>query len=133
MKIILLLCLSTFAGAADLPAAPSHTGWLKPTPFKMEIAAYTIASTLDGITTAQNGRLGFYELGFPQGSAWMLGKYPSSARYAVTFGAIEIAEAVLCYRLQHSRRRALRILGHGILLEQTYEHFSGVRANLGVR
>lgn len=106
-----------------------HPIFRRPSLFTVEVVSYAVMNTLDGISTNRTIVRGFHEAPFPDGSAYLLGKYPSSTRYAVTFGAIEVVTTVAAYRLQHSKHRSLRLLGHGLMIERIYEHASGFSNN----
>lgn len=120
--------------------APSATLNLSPAPkpsehvfskkiFWTEVGAYTLSNVLDGYTTVAHPA-GYQEAGFPQGSAYLLGKDPSAARYAVTMGLMEAATSFAAYRLEHSRNRFARILGHSLMAQGIYAHTEGYIANV---
>ncbi|HLW53901.1 MAG TPA: hypothetical protein VKW06_13775 [Candidatus Angelobacter sp.] len=100
--------------------------------FISEVAAYTVANVLDGITTVRGVRRGFTESSWPRGSAELLGTRPGIGRYAATMGAMEVGAAFISYRLQHSQNRYLRLMGHSFLLEGTVDHSLGSANNLAL-
>jgi hypothetical protein len=108
------------------PNAPSFNKKL----FIVELSTYTTMNVLDGITTAQSVHEGYVEGNFPAGSSYLLGRRPSVARYAVTMGLIEAGVSVAAYRLQHSRTKWLRLVGHGLMIQAVYGHTDGVIRNI---
>jgi hypothetical protein len=98
--------------------------------FVTEVAAYTAANILDGITTVRGVQRGFTEASFPQGASEFLGRRPGATRYALTMGAMQTAVTFASYRLQHSHSRVLRMIGHGIMAEGIVDHTSGFVNNL---
>ena len=98
--------------------------------FVAEIGAYTVSNILDGITTVRGVERGFTESSFPKGAAEFLGRRPGATRYVVTMGAMQVAATFASYRLQHSRSRLLRMIGHGIMAEGIVDHTSGFANNL---
>ena len=97
-----------------------------------ELAAYTAANVLDGITTVRGVRRGFTESSWPQGSSELLGLRPGIARYTATMGALEVGAAFAAFRLEHSQNRYLRLVGHSFLLEGTIDHSMGFASNLNL-
>ena len=87
-------------------------------------------NVLDGITTVQNIQKGYIEGNFPAGSSYLLGHRPSAARYAVTMGLIEVGVSAASYRLQHSRTKWLRVVGHGLMIQAAYSHTDGSIRNI---
>jgi hypothetical protein len=112
--------------ASEAPNAPSFNKKL----FIVELSAYTAMNVLDGITTVQNVRKGYIEGNFPAGSSYLLGHRPSGARYAVTMGLIEVGISVASYRLQHSKTKWLRVVGHGLMIQAAYGHADGSIRNI---
>jgi hypothetical protein len=108
------------------PDAPSFNKKL----FIAELSTYTAMNVLDGITTVQNVQKGYIEGNFPAGSSYLLGHRPSAARYAVTMGLIEVGVSVVSYRLQHSRTKWLRVVGHGLMIQAAYGHTDGSIRNI---
>jgi hypothetical protein len=108
------------------PNAPSFNKKL----FIVELSTYTTMNVLDGITTAQSVHKGYVEGNFPAGSSYLLGRRPSVARYAVTMGLIETGVSVASYRLQHSKTKWLRLVGHGLMIQAAYGHTDGVIRNI---
>jgi hypothetical protein len=98
--------------------------------FISEMAAFTVANVLDGITTVRGVRRGFTETSWPRGSSELLGARPGIARYTATMGGLELGAAFASYRLQHSQNRYLRMLGHSFMVEGTVEHTMGFASNL---
>lgn len=97
-----------------------------------ELAAYTAANVLDGITTVRGVRRGFTESSWPQGSSELLGLRPGIARYTATMGALEVGAAFAAFRLEHSQNRYLRLVGHSFLVEGTIDHSMGFASNLNL-
>jgi hypothetical protein len=104
-----------------------------PKVFWSEVAADTALNALDGWTTVRSTRHGIMEADFPRGSAFMLGRRPSAGRYALYMGAIQAGEMLLSHRLERSRHRWLRLLGHGLLVGDAVSHAEGMVSNLSLR
>ena len=98
--------------------------------FISELAVYTAANIVDGITTVRGVRRGFTESAWPKGSSELLGARPGIARYTATMGALELGAAFVSYRLQHSQNRYLRLVGHSFMVEGTVDHTIGFASNL---
>jgi hypothetical protein len=132
----LVLLFTILIGGFSLPARSQEFTELPNTPsfnkklFIAELSAYTTINVLDGITTAQSVRKGNVEGGFPMGSSYLLGHRPSVARYAVTMGLIESGISLTAYRLQHSKKKWLRVAGHGLMAQAVYGHTDGVIRNI---
>lgn len=132
----LLLLFTILIGGFSLPARSQEFTELPNTPsfnkklFIAELSAYTTINVLDGITTAESVREGNVEGGFPLGSSYLLGQRPSVARYAVTMGLIESGISLTAYRLQHSKKKWLRVAGHGLMVQAVYGHTDGVIRNI---
>ena len=108
------------------PNAPSFNKKL----FIVELSTYTTMNVLDGITTAQSIHEGYVEGNFPAGSSYLLGRRPSVGRYALTMGLIETGISVASYRLQHSKTKWVRLVGHGLMIQAVYGHTDGVVRNI---
>ncbi len=93
------------------------------------MGAYTLINVLDGYTTVAHPQ-GYEEAGFPRGSSFLLGKQPSAARYVATMGAIQVGTCYAAYRLEHSQKRFLRILGHALMVQGIYAHADGYIGNV---
>jgi hypothetical protein len=100
--------------------------------FISELAVYTAANVLDGITTVRGVRRGFTESSWPKGSAELLGQRPGIGRYTATMGALELGAAFASYRLQHSQNRYLRLMGHSLMVEGMVDHTMGFASNLNL-
>jgi hypothetical protein len=98
--------------------------------FVAEVVAYTVPNILDGITTVRGVKRGFSEAPFPKGASELLGSRPGATRYVLTMGAMQTVATIASYRLQHSRSRVLRMLGHSIMAEGIVDHTSGFANNL---
>jgi hypothetical protein len=98
--------------------------------FVAEVVSYTVPNILDGITTVRGVRRGFTEAPFPKGASELLGSRPGATRYVLTMGAMQTVATIASYRLQHSRSRVLRMLGHSIMAEGIVDHTSGFVNNL---
>lgn len=122
--LVLALTLATAAHAVEMPSAPLPQHFSKKV-FTVEVASYTAANVFDGVMTIRNARIGAPELPFPQGSAELVGKFPTVTRYAAVYGAIEIGESLAAWKLEHSNRRGLRLIGHGLMVQGSYIHFEG--------
>jgi hypothetical protein len=120
------LVLPAQSQITETPNAPSFNKKL----FIVELSTYTAMNVLDGITTVQNVQKGYIEGNFPAGSSYLLGHRPSAARYAVTMGLIEVGVSVASYRLQHSRTKWLRVVGHGLMIQAAYGHTDGSIRNI---
>ena len=134
-SLMLLLAASLSAQTFDAPSAT-----LSPAPkrseqvfskkiFWTEVGAYTLSNVLDGYTTVAHPE-GYEEAGFPEGSAFLLGQHPSAARYVATMGALQVATSFAAYRLQHSQKRFLRLLGHALMIQGIYAHTDGYIGNV---
>jgi hypothetical protein len=130
----------TFADA-DLPEPLALNPTLKPakTPevspfhkkiFIAEVVAYTVPNVLDGITTIRGVRRGFTEEPFPRGAAELLGSRPGVVRYTLIMGGIQAAVTVASYKLEHSRSRTLRFLGHSLMIKRSVDHTTCFVSNL---
>jgi hypothetical protein len=97
--------------------------------FWAEVGAYTIINVLDGYTTVAHPQ-GYEEAGFPRGSSFLLGKQPSAGRYVATMGIIQVATSFAAYRLEHSQKRVLRIVGHALMIQGIYAHTDGYIGNV---
>jgi hypothetical protein len=97
--------------------------------FWTEVGAYTLSNVLDGYTTVAHPD-GYEEAGFPRGSAFLLGQHPSAARYVATMGAMQVATSFAAYRLEHSQKRFLRLIGHGLMIQGIYSHTDGYIGNV---
>jgi hypothetical protein len=114
------------------PATPTNLQPFRKKLFIAEIAAYTVPNILDGVSTVRGIRRGFTEAPFPEGARELLGSRPGATRYALTMGAMETAAVFASYRLQHSRSRMLRMLGHGLMAEGSIDHSIGFISNLNL-
>ena len=118
------------SAAMNLADAPKRSGQVfSKKIFWTEVGAYTLSNVLDGYTTVAHPA-GYEEAGFPRGSAFLLGKQPSAARYVATMGAMQIATSFAAYRLEHSERRFLRLVGHALMIQGTFAHTDGYIGNL---
>ena len=132
----LLLLIGSLIGSLSLPAHSQQLTELPNTPsfnkklFIAELSIYTTMNILDGITTAQSVHKGNVEGGFPSGSSYLLGQRPSVARYAVTMGLMEAGVSLAAYRLQHSKTKWLRVVGHGLMIQGAYGHTDGTIRNI---
>ena len=133
----LVLLLAGTMSAQDFNA-PSATLSRPPSPseqvfskkiFWTEVGAYTLSNVLDGYTTVAHPE-GYEEAGFPRGSAFLLGQHPSTARYVATMGAMQVATSFAAYRLEHSQKRFLRLIGHGLMVQGIYSHTDGYIGNV---
>lgn len=100
--------------------------------FISEMAVYTAANVLDGITTVRGVRRGFTESAWPRGSSELLGLRPGIARYTATMGAMQLGAMFASYRLQHSQNRYLRMMGHSLMMEGVVDHTMGFASNLNL-
>jgi len=53
-------------------------------------------------------------------SAWLVGRRPSLGRYYATIAVLDAGTALASYKLLHSRRKALRVVGWSMLGGLTY-------------
>jgi len=70
-----------------------------------------------------------YEVSHPTSSdsgAWLVGKRPSLGRYYATFAVLDGGTVLISYKLLHSRRKAVRIIGWGLLGGVTAIHTNDV-------
>ena len=136
-SLVLLLAASLSAQTFNAPSAA-----LNPTPrsseqvfnkkiFWTEAGAYTLFNVLDGYTTVAHPD-GYEEARFPQGSAYLLGQHPSAARYVATMGAMQVVTSFAAYRLEHSQKRFLRLVGHALMIQGIYAHTDGYIGNVRV-
>jgi hypothetical protein len=100
--------------------------------FISEMAVYTAANVLDGITTVRGVRRGFTESAWPRGSSELLGLRPGIGRYTATMGAMQLGAMFASYRLQHSQNRYLRMMGHSLMMEGIVDHTMGFASNLNL-
>lgn len=121
--LILTLLFSTFSYGVELPDAPKPT--FHKNIFVSEVAAYTVSNIMDGYATVHDTHIGINEASFPTGSAELLGTRPGVGRYLAVYGTMEVGEVFAAYKLEHSDNKALRLLGHGLLVQGTYMHFDG--------
>lgn len=134
-SLVLLLAASLSAQTFDAPSAALSTAprqleqVFSKKIFWTEVGAYTLSNVLDGYTTVAHPE-GYEEAGFPEGSAFLLGRHPSAARYVATMGALQVATSLAAYRLQHSQKRYLRLLGHALMIQGIYAHTDGYIGNV---
>jgi hypothetical protein len=62
----------------------------------------------------------------------MYGTKPSAASYFGPAFALEGLHVFAAYKLQHGKNRMLRGIGHGLLVQQTFEHAKGFVGNVGL-
>jgi hypothetical protein len=98
--------------------------------FIAEVVAYTVPNVLDGITTIRGVRRGFTEEPFPRGSAELLGSRPGVVRYTLIMGGIQAAVTFAAYKLEHSRSRTLRLVGHSLMVNRSVDHATCFVSNL---
>ena len=140
MSLVLLLTGSLFAQTIDSPslnlnldAAPKRGEQeFSKKIFWTEVGAYTLFNVLDGYTTIARPT-GYEEAGFPRGSSFLLGKNPSAGRYVSMMGVMQVATSFAAYRLEHSPKRFLRLVGHTLMIQGTYAHADGYVGNLLVQ
>jgi hypothetical protein len=131
----------SFLANADTPEPAALNPTLKPatTPevarfhkrvFIAEVVAYTVPNVLDGVTTASAIRRGFTEEPLPWGSAELIGRRPGVARYTLVMGGIQAAVTFASYKLEHSRSRTLRLLGHSLMIKRAVDHTTCFVSNL---
>ena len=132
----LLLLFTSLLGSLSLPARSQQFPALPNTPsfnkklFIAELSTYTAMNVLDGITTTHMIHEGYVEGSFPVGSSYLLGRRPSVVRYAVAMGLLETGVSLAAYRLQHSKTKWLRLVGHGLMIQGAYGHTDGVIRNI---
>lgn len=140
LSLVLLLTGSLFAQTINSPssslnpaAAPKRGEQeFGKKIFWTEVGAYTLFNVLDGYTTIARPT-GYEEAGFPRGSSFLLGKNPSAGRYVSTMGVMQVATSFAAYRLEHSQKRFLRLVGHTLMIQGTYAHADGYIGNLLVQ
>lgn len=96
--------------------------------FWTEVGVYTAFNIADGISTVRNANRGFVETGTP----WMYETKPSVASYFGPAFALEGLHVFAAYKLQHSKNRMLRGIGHGLLADGTFVHTKGFIGNVGL-
>jgi hypothetical protein len=128
--LLLLIVSLGLPAVSQKMTEPPNTPSFNKKLFIVELSTYTAMNVLDGITTAQNVKKGYEEGNFPAGSSYLLGRRPSAARYAVTMGLIEVGVSVASYRLQHSRTKWMRVVGHALMIQAAYGHADGSIRNL---
>ena len=116
-------------GAALTPSTKRSAQEFSKKVFWTEVGAYTLSNVLDGYTTVAHPE-GYEEAGFPRGSAFLLGQHPSAVRYVATMGAMQVATSFAAYRLQHSHKRFLRLVGHALMIQGIYAHTDGYIGNV---
>lgn len=140
MRAILTSLLLLLAGSLSAQTFNAPSAALSPAPktseqvfskkiFWTEVGAYTLSNVLDGYTTVAHPE-GYEEAGFPQGSAFLLGQHPSAARYVATMGVMQVATSFAAYRLEHSQKRFLRLIGHSLMIQGIYAHTEGYIGNV---
>ena len=137
--LVLLIASNLSAQSFDAPSAtlgrataPNEPGQVfSKKIFWAETGAYSLFNILDGYTTVVRPP-GYQEARFPHGSAFMLGTSPSVARYALIMGGMQVATSFAAYRLEHSQKRFLRLVGHTLMLQGTYAHADGYIGNVVV-
>jgi len=117
----------TFKPANTPEVAPFHKRI-----FIAEVVAYTVPNILDGVTTIRMVRHGFTEEPLPWGSAELIGTRPGIARYTLVMGGVEAAVTFASYKLEHSRNRKLRWLGHSLMVKRSVDHTVCFVSNLGL-
>ncbi|MGA9812519.1 MAG: hypothetical protein WBQ64_07075 [Terriglobales bacterium] len=136
-SLVLLLAGSLSAQTFNAPSAALSTAprsseqVFSKKVFWTEVGAYTLSNVLDGYTTVSHPQ-GYEEAGFPHGSAYLLGQHPSAARYVATMGAMQVATSFAAYRLEHSQKRFLRLVGHALMIQGIYAHTDGYIGNVVV-
>ena len=94
-------------------------------PFVIESVAFTAANIADGIMTTRDSRMDIWEAPFPQGSSELLGRYPTAGRYALVMSAEQLTCEFTAWKLEHSKNRFVRRLGHGLMAEAIAAHTYG--------
>jgi hypothetical protein len=136
----LLLAGSLSAQTFDAPSATPGLGVASERPkqlfsskiFWTEAGAYALSNVLDGYTSVVQ-MPGYEESAFPRGSLFLLGKHPSTGRYVATMGVIQLATSFAAYRLEHSPKLWLRLVGHALMIQGTYAHADGYIGNVLLR
>jgi hypothetical protein len=140
LSLVLLLTGSLSAQTINSPSSalnpaavpkPGEQGFSKKI-FWTEAGACTLFNVLDGYTTIARPT-GYEEAGFPRGSSFLLGKNPSAGRYVSTMGIMQVATSFAAYRLEHSQKRFLRLVGHTLMIQGAYAHADGYIGNLLVQ
>lgn len=93
--------------------------------FITEVAGFAIADLADGLSTARDTRWGYKEE-----TAYEFGQHPTAARYFITSGIIDGAQAFMAYKLEHSHSRVMRLAGHGIMVAGIGIHASSFGLNV---
>jgi len=114
MKYLLLFALCGFARAQENSFSPSL--------YSVEATVAITALAADSYATARDTRWRYHEMPFPYGSSWLLGSYPSMRRVVISESASNFAAYAVAFQLQHSRVRALRSLGHAIMIGNALNH-----------
>ena len=89
--------------------------------FWLESVALTAANVADGFHTV-NMPTGWVETE----ARWLLGKRPNGLRYALAGGGYQAAQMFAAWKLEHSRRRWLRVAGHALMVGATVDHMQAM-------
>lgn len=130
--LVAILCL-TAARADDLPDAPSNNPIERPvtttptapkpsrvrSPVVFNKRAYWSLVAACGTAAVFDAQMSHTDLvnhpDHTENGSWLLGRRPSLSRYYAMFALMDGGTAVISYKLLHSRRRPLRIVGWGLL------------------
>ncbi|HEX7288477.1 MAG TPA: hypothetical protein VF532_19995 [Candidatus Angelobacter sp.] len=112
------------------PAKTPEVAFFNKKIFMAEVVAYTVPNILDGVTTVRAIRRGYTEGPLPWGSSQLIGERPGIARYTLVMGGMQAAVTFASYKLEHSRNRTLRLLGHSLMLKRSVDHTVGFVNNV---
>jgi hypothetical protein len=134
---VLAICLSSLA---QTPSPTPKPKVFHPKIYAFEVGAFAASDLADALTTLHNTRTAFVYRGnlkypimesdFPNGSSWLLGHHPDNVSFASRELPMAIGIAFVSFELQHSHHKWVRLIGHGLLLEQTGEHIYGADTNV---
>ena len=122
---IILFLLAASLQAVELPDAPSHT----PRTFWASTALYTASVGLDVYSTHDAQQRGCYEVE----SAWLYGKHPSTAEFALGSAASLVAVTLMARRMARSKRAFWRGAGFALVGIETGDRLAAGIGNFGLR
>jgi hypothetical protein len=140
VKAILAFLLTMFsltaARAQDLPDAPSNnprtttpvssTRSSEPKPVVFNKQAYWSLVAACGTAAIFDAQMSHADLvnhpNHIEAGSWLLGSRPSLGRYYAMFALLDGGTAAISYKLLHSRRKPVRIIGWGLLGGLTVIH-----------
>jgi hypothetical protein len=124
MKTKLLFCALLFS--TSVYAQEQH---FRPKVFWSEVAALTVADTLDGYSTVTRDACGSPWHAVELASPFLYGNHPTPVRYSLVSGGIDATAALLAWKFEHSHRRWVAGIGHSLLGAACQAHVAGAKHN----